>query len=133
MECTAACPHCELHQIFELERLVACRNCQKKLVPNLVEESPLSQCPLCGSSHLYRQKDFNRSLGIALVIVGIAFAYFTYGLSLIVVTILDWFLYKKVGEVGSCYRCHAQFRKSALIANLDPFNLSLFDYYKNLK
>ena len=82
---------------------------------------------------MYRRKDFNQKLGILLVVVGVLLAYFTYGLSLLGVTLIDFFLFRKVREVGICYQCHAEFRKSLLIDQLVPFDLELFDYYRNLK
>jgi hypothetical protein len=65
--------------------------------------------------------------------VGVALAYFTYGLSLLVVTLIDFFLVRRVREVGVCYQCQAEFRKSDLVDALKPFDLELFDYYRNLR
>lgn len=65
--------------------------------------------------------------------LGVALAYFTYGASLLVVTLIDWLLYRQVQEIGCCYTCGSVFRHSAKIRQLDPFSLGLHDYYKNLK
>lgn len=92
----------------------------------------LNQCPLCGCTHLYKQKDFNRRIGVVLILIGVIGAYWTYGVSLIAVTLIDWLLNRMVGMVGICYKCESQFRASP-VEKLEPFNLSLFDYYRNLR
>lgn len=97
-----------------------------------LKDETLNQCPLCGAAHVYRQKDFNRNLGVALIVLGVFLSYWTYGTSLVVVTLLDWLLIRRVKELGVCYQCNAQFRDSGAIAKLETFNLSLHDYYKNL-
>ncbi len=90
-------------------------------------------CPRCKCEHLYRRKDFNRKFGITLIAVGVVLSYWTYGVSLVVVTLLDWLLSITVGEVGICYQCEEQFRDKEMVKQLPPFNLSLHDYYMNLK
>lgn len=109
-----------------------CPSCDTKR-PLLAEPPKLEPCPVCETEHVYKQKDFNRPLGVTLLLVGVAAAYFTYGMSLLVVALFDWWLYRHVGDVGLCYRCQAQFRGSEEVSRLEPFNLSYFDYYKNLK
>src|SRR5438876_9044270 len=48
----------------------------------------IGRCAACGHHQLYFQKDFNRTTGIALVVLGSIFVPWTYGLSLLGVTIL---------------------------------------------
>jgi hypothetical protein len=114
----------------------SCKSCNQPQIHYATEkfltDHTLNQCPCCGSTHLYKQKDFNKNIGVGLIVVGVLLAYFTYGLSLVAVTLIDWLLTRYVGQVGVCYQCHAQFRKSPQIERLESFNLSLFDYYKNL-
>ena len=134
------CPYCDNASESSFnpgQKEIACRNCKKNQIENQTDifskDATLNQCPCCGSAHLYRLKDFNRRIGVILIIVGVILAYFTYGISLIIVTLIDWSLTKIVGDVGICYKCQAQFRGSPAIKKLEPFNLVLFDYYKNLK
>ena len=136
MEVICPCPYCK--KWMEVETLSAkCAECGRPLfefiTDDLNENKSLSQCPACGCTHMYRQKDFNRAIGVAILVVGIAFAYFTYGISLLVVTLLDWLLFRRVKEVGCCYDCGAQYRKTDLVKTLEPFNLVLHDHYKNRK
>ena len=101
----------------------------------------MDQCPFCGCQHIYRQKDFNRKLGVGLLALGAVAAFFTYGLSMVAVALLDWSIYRRVGWVGCCYQCGAQFRGAGRgtgrgtesINELPVFELGLHDYYKNIE
>ncbi len=131
MEISTDCPLCKTR--VEINSNEA-RHCNEPLLPyatdRFLKEHYLNQCPACGAAHLYRQKDFNRNLGIGLVALGIALAWWTYGISLLIVTVVDWWLYRRVGEVGCCYQCSAQFR-GAEVKHLGLFDLELHDYYRN--
>ncbi len=134
MEIQAVCPHCKKVGVahWKEKENIFCPLCQHPWL-EFVTEKFIDQCAMCGAAHLYRQKDFNRKLGVGLVVLGVAFAYFTYGISLLVVTLVDWLLFKRVGEVGCCYRCNTQYRKSSRIDEMAPFDLELQDYYRNLR
>lgn len=67
---------------------------------------PLPCCVVCGYDRLYTQKDFNRKLGLAVVVVGAVLSPWTYGLSLLVCMGLDYGLYRFVPEITVCYGCH---------------------------
>jgi len=95
------CPSCKKTSelLYQKGEDTKCPNCGTILVRFLTEEFEVShrlnQCPVCGASHLYRQKDFNRRVGILLLVLGLALAYFTYGVSVGVLTLFDWWLYRK--------------------------------------
>lgn len=140
MRISVSCPHCRVFQeqtILWPDPSAFCLSCSWELVSHATDafrnERNLDQCPFCGGAHLYRRKDFNQKLGIFLVVLGVLLAYFTYGLSLLAVTLVDFFLFRKVKELGVCYQCNAQFRDSRLVETLEPFDLELSDYYRNLK
>lgn len=136
MEVDLYCKKCGTRNGQEISVSLICQGCQKELVEyateSYLENRALNQCPFCGCEHLYQRKDFNQKLGVGLLILGVAGSFFTYGLSLAGVSLLDWFLYRRVGWVGCCYQCKAQFRKSAMIDRLAAFELGLHDFYKNV-
>ena len=70
----------------------------------------IERCAACGHDQLYFQKDFNRTTGIAIVVLGSIFVPWTYGLSLLGVTILDYIVWRLVRNVIVCYRCQAVHR-----------------------
>jgi hypothetical protein len=75
-------------------------------------------CAACGHDHLYLQKDFNRSLGLAIVIAGSAISVILFALGypfaamlcLVGTAVTDGILYALVGMVTVCYVCHTIYR-----------------------
>lgn len=139
MDFSTVCPNCKQFQEFSASKFDEhqCQKCNNSIFPQasdaFKDHFELNQCPHCGAAHIYKQKDFNRTFGISLLVIGIILSFFTYGISLLIVTALDWWLYHKVGWVGCCYLCHSQFRSSEKINSLEAFDLELYDYYRNLK
>ena len=91
------------------------------------EDAVVSQCAACGHDELYFQKDFNRTTGVALVAVGAVFVPWTYGLSLLGVTILDYIVWRIVKDVIVCYECQAVHRGYPANPALQPFDLATHD------
>jgi predicted nucleic acid-binding Zn ribbon protein len=87
----------------------------------------IERCAACGHDQLYFQKDFNRTTGIALVVLGSIFVPWTYGLSLLGVTILDYIVWRLVKNVIVCYRCQAVHRGYAQNPAIKPFDLVVHD------
>lgn len=86
-------------------------------------------CPACGCPDLYRQRDFNRRLGLAIVIAGIALAPFTYYLSIIVFLLIDVAIYYRVSDIIICYHCHAILRNYPGTDITPIFDLNTSDKY----
>ena len=87
----------------------------------------LERCAACDHAELYFQKDFNRTTGIALVVVGAVFVPWTYGISLLAVTILDYIVWRVVKDVIVCYECQAVHRGYPPNPALKPFDLVIHD------
>jgi hypothetical protein len=109
----------------------ASRPCDFCGFPNDVAAPPadavIDTCAACGHKELYFQKDFNRTTGIALVVLGSIFVPWTYGLSLLGVTILDYIVWRLVKNVVVCYECQAVHRAYAYADSLKPFDLVIHD------
>lgn len=91
------------------------------------EGSRIDVCAACGHDQLYFQKDFNRTTGVALVAIGAVFVPWTYGLSLLGVTILDYIVWRLVKDVIVCYRCQAVHRGYPPNPAIQPFDLVIHD------
>lgn len=93
-------------------RELDCPNCEARCaVPtDTWEGDRVDACALCGCEHLYRQRDFNRSLGCLLVLIGAIFVPWTYGLSLVALSLVDLWLYKRISDTVVCYRCDTVYR-----------------------
>ena len=87
----------------------------------------IERCAACGHDQLYFQKDFNRATGIAIIVVGAVFAPWTYFLSLVGVTILDYIVWRIVKNVIVCYQCQAVHRGYPANPALKPFDLVIHD------
>jgi hypothetical protein len=93
----------------------------------------LERCPICAGYEFYRQRDFNRRLGLALVILGALLAWPTRGLSLLVVAIVDLALYALLPRITICYRCEAIFRGLPAGAAGGDFDLATADKYRAIR
>jgi hypothetical protein len=123
------CPKCETRLARESGE--AARPCERCGASNDVAAPPadavIGRCAACGHDELYFQKDFNRATGITLVVIGAVLAPFTYFISLAVVTILDWIIWRMVKNVIVCYRCQAVHRGYDVPPSIKPFDLATHD------
>ena len=96
----------------------------------LLASSPLAPCAVCGSEDLYHQRDFKRSIGIAIVAVGMALGPFTSWISVGIAVVIDFLLYFFVGTVTVCYACNAQYRGYDKTRKAPEFDIAIHDAYK---
>ena len=87
----------------------------------------IERCAVCHHDQLYAQKDFNRTTGIALVVLGSIFVPWTYGLSLLGVTALDYVVWRMVKNVIVCYECQSVHRGYAAAPSVGHFDLATHD------
>lgn len=98
--------------------------------------SPTS-CISCGHGDFYIQKDFNRNLGLAIVIAGIGVSLYFFSQnqpmpamgSLGLTALVDFLVYFLVGEVTVCYSCHAVYRGFERNPEHEPFDLKRLEKY----
>jgi hypothetical protein len=103
----------------------------------LLREKKVTACVACGHDTLYIQKDFNRTMGIAIVGIGIAFSvYFfaqgqpTYAMGCLAATaIIDFLVHYLVRDVTVCYSCHAIYRGFQKNPEHEPFDLKKLEKY----
>ena len=116
MEMTLTCPGCgSAVSVYPSSEafLAKCSVCQREIPVHFSarhEEGWLEECPCCGRKDFYRQKDFNRKLGVLLFVVAAILSIWTYGMSLVVLWLLDLFLFRRLGSVVICYNCQSIFR-----------------------
>jgi hypothetical protein len=77
---------------------------------HLASTGGLVGCLRCGHLELFRQKDFPRAAGMAVVVLAAVLAPFTYYASLGVAALIDLVLYMTWPEMVVCYVCHARHR-----------------------
>ncbi len=130
------CRECGLGFGAEVERgqPLPCPNCQhaREVAADGWDAAAakVDRCPLCGCDHLYRQRDFNRTLGCVLVIIGILLVPWTYGLSLIVLSGVDLVIYYMLPFAVVCYRCDTVYRDARPGPRQGEFDLLKHDVVK---
>jgi hypothetical protein len=87
-------------------------------------------CPVCSCRHLYRQKDFNRALGCLIVVIGAVLVPWTYGLSLVVLSLVDLWLYHRLQVSVVCYKCDTVYRDARPSDRQGEFDLLKHDVLK---
>lgn len=94
------------------------------------EQEVLKECPQCDRKDFYKQKDFNRKIGVFIFVVAAVLSIWTYGISLIVAWLIDVLLFKKVGWIVICYKCDAIFRTPQNLGKYQDFNHEMHDRIK---
>ena len=73
------------------------------------DDGTLSGCLHCGKEGLERRTDVRWGPIVALLLLGLAPAYWTYGLTLLLVAYPVWFLWASAPRVDSCSDCGAEY------------------------
>lgn len=90
-------------------------------------EGRLEVCPVCERQDFYKQKDFNRKIGVALFVIAAILSIWTYGLSLVALYLVDLLLFRKLALVAICYKCQTNFRSLANMADIRDFDHEMND------
>jgi hypothetical protein len=89
---------------------------------------------VCQGADFYTRKDFDPTLGLAVVIIGASISAVFYWLGrdlmaygiLGVAALIDLVVYGRLKDVTVCYRCHSEFR-GAFHRSAPPFDLHTAD------
>ena len=111
---------------------VACPGCdaRRPVATRGWDAGRVEVCPLCGCKHLYRQRDFHRAWGCALVAVGAVLVPWTYGLSLVVLSLVDFLLFRRLRNSVVCYKCDTVYRDAVPLDRQGEFDLLKHDVLK---
>jgi len=105
------CNHCKEYGTIEAHQgHLSCPNCGNSWGKVDDINRVFDYCPICQCRQFYLSKDFNQFMGCGIMLCGIVLVPFTYGLSLPVFALVDWFLHKRVPTIISCYKCGCEFR-----------------------
>jgi DNA-directed RNA polymerase subunit RPC12/RpoP len=111
------CENCQrdnLKTLAQAEETLVCAHClhpiAARLSTSMQTGGKVDRCLVCGRIRFYVQKDFNPRLGLLIFAIGVIFSYHTYGLTLLIATLIDFILYKTLKTVTICYHCRAIYR-----------------------
>jgi len=125
MDIIAKCPKCDASlpvRAAEVPPAIACGRCGRTIAfsPSEVvrNDTEVDRCPVCAGREFYIRKDFDPKVGLTVVIIGAAISagFYWLGMDLVAYAILacavlaDLVVYRRLGDVTVCYRCHAEFR-----------------------
>ncbi|NNM33081.1 MAG: hypothetical protein HKO53_08440 [Gemmatimonadetes bacterium] len=113
---------------------IRCHRCRQEHDVDPLRQTPdgeLTACFVCGCDRLYRQRDFNRKVGLAIVAVAAVFSVKTYGLSLLAAAIIDLWLYTRLPEIALCYHCEAIHRGFGLPDSIEAYDLATQERYED--
>ncbi len=133
MEIQITCPACQSSvEVIpsHVAKKVECDICKHVIDVNFSqvhEVGVLTECPVCTRMDFYKQKDFNRKIGVLLFVIAAILSIWTYGLSLVVLYLLDLFLFRKLPMVAICYKCQTNFRKVMNIADIRDYDHEMND------
>lgn len=133
MEIQITCPNCGSsievlpdHHATKVSCDV-CQHVQDVQFSNDHERGILKECPVCSRMDFYKQADFNRKIGVALFVIAAILSIWTYGLSLVVLWLVDVLLLKKLNLVAICYKCKTNFRNIANMTEIREFDHEMND------
>ena len=133
MEVQITCDGCgssiEVHPQVHATK-VDCGVCQHVMNVHFTEDhekSILKECPVCSRQDFYKQKDFNRKIGVALFVIAAILSIWTYGLSLVALYLVDLFLFRKLSMVVICYKCRTNFRRVLNLTEIRDYDHEMND------
>lgn len=109
---------------------VECDICHHVMDVHFTQEhgkGELKECPVCSRQDFYKQKDFNRKIGVILFVIAAILSIWTYGLSLVALYLVDLFLFRKLAMVAICYKCKTNFRHVKNMAEIRDFDHEMND------
>jgi hypothetical protein len=104
-----------------------CQHVQAVTFTPAHEAGILQECPVCNRQDFYKQKDFNRKIGVMLFVIAAILSIWTYGLSLVALYLVDLFLFGKLAQVAICYKCQTNFRGLNNMAEIHDFDHEMND------
>jgi uncharacterized protein (DUF983 family) len=140
---TFLCPKCKTELTFDdlSQDQSPCPACGQAVAlhisPEMRQLNIVNHCAICNCPKVYVQKDFNRTLGIGILIVGCTIALVLLGFDRLVEALAvligfsaaDALLYKLWPDATICYRCHAVYRDFARNPKAEGFELGLAEKF----
>jgi phage FluMu protein Com len=112
---------------------IACPRCGRTSTLHAAavnETGGLRACVRCCCPDLYRHRDFDKRIGLAVVALAAVLAPFTYYLSLLAAAAIDAALYLRLPDLYGCYRCRARHRRFAPAPRPEPFDPAVADRWR---
>jgi hypothetical protein len=141
MQIVAKCPACDAGlpvEVVEDRTVITCGGCGRDIPLSFSDavraDRAVDRCPVCGGGDFYSRKDFDPTLGLAVVIAGalVSAVFYWFGKDLFAYAVLgaaaliDLLVFGRLKGLTICYRCHSEFR-GAYLCNAPGFDLHIAD------
>ena len=141
MHLTLRCPDCDSALpvlAAEAPAEVTCGRCGRAIPlsvsDDLRADRKVDTCPVCTGPDFYIRKDFDPTLGVTVVVIGglTSAGFYFFGLDLMaygvlaMAVLIDLVVYRRLGDLSVCYRCHTEFR-GRYTRTPSPFDLHTAD------
>jgi hypothetical protein len=125
MQILVKCPQCDAGLpvgAVEAPAAITCGRCGRDIPLEFSEavraDRAVDRCPVCAGADFYTRKDFDPTLGLAVVIIGalVSAVFYWFERDLIaygilgVAALVDLVVYGRLKDMTVCYRCHSEFR-----------------------
>lgn len=138
------CPHCETEALHPLPRgkvkprCPACGFDWPRGESDVEPDRPLESCAFCGNEDFYVQKDFNRQIGLFIVLASFLVVFLVMLLVdhrvgiylLFALAVADFLAYSLLRNVTVCYLCQSVFRGFPVHPEHRGFALECEEKYK---
>ncbi len=141
MNFVAKCPKCDAGlpvNAADATEKIKCGRCGCEMPLDISSalrgDVAVDRCPVCSGSDFYIRKDFDPTIGVAVVVTGAVISgifyffnrdFIAYGI-LAAVALVDLIVYGRLTNLTVCYRCHSEFR-GAYPRTAPPFDLHTAD------
>lgn len=141
------CPSCQQTnqlEVSEAHRQMSCVHCgtawSLDFSDSLIQTGMVDRCALCREDKLYVQRDFNRNLGLAIVMLAAIVSFWLYGRDQVVwsfgvlfaAVVADFVLYWILPYVTICYVCRAEYRITMKNPAHEAYELALAEKYEQI-
>ena len=65
-----------------------------------------------------------------IILIGALLVPWTYGISLLLLSILDYFLYRRIKDSVECYKCKTEYKNIDVPTSLQPFDHHVAELYE---
>ena len=63
-------------------------------------------------------------------LIGAILVPWTYGISLLILSIIDYLLYRRIKDSVECYKCKSEFKNLSITIEMEPFNHHIAELYE---
>ena len=131
MKVKFGCPHCGHAVELEPGTEATCAQCGRPVSLPEAKDLAVAACLACGCPELYRHRDFNQRVGLALLALGVLLWWlFESFWPMVAAAAIDLLLFRTLPDVAICYRCKAHHRDFDGISALPAFDLERHEHYK---